>query len=294
MSPIPIQTLYTLLETTFDPLSLCTLAAPALQALAGTLDVGTSAPLNTPSESSYAPYVSLLHNVILARLVSQLSQVYSSVQLSFVMQLVEPLTGTDIPANPEAFPNTVSITKDASSVEAFIMLSARRGELRVRLDHAAGTLDFSGEETPSSMFEGRVRSLAEALHVSIITIAPPATDMPGFEDLVAAAVAERKALKQRRALVARRRELQAELQAKQDRDIAARKAEKSRRDKEEEERRALEDARRKEQERVRKEFDSIRAAETRKLAEALIARGNTKLDLEVRFIEFIASCHANR
>ncbi|EJD40818.1 hypothetical protein AURDEDRAFT_115692 [Auricularia subglabra TFB-10046 SS5] len=279
-SPLPIQTLYTLLETTFDPLSLCTLAAPPLQALAGTLEVGTSSPLTPPAESSYAPYVPLLHNVILARLVSQLSQVYSSVQISFVMELVTPLTASEVPESAEAFPNTSSSTKDPSAVEAFIMLSARRGELRVRLDHAAGTLDFSGDESPSSVLEGRVRSLAEALHASLVTIAPPANEMPGFEDVVAAAIEEREALTVRRALVARRRELLNELQTRQEREIAALKAEKSRREKEEEEKRVLEDIKKKERERMQREVESIRAAETRKLAEALKERGGVQIDMQ--------------
>ncbi|KAH7100288.1 hypothetical protein BKA62DRAFT_743757 [Auriculariales sp. MPI-PUGE-AT-0066] len=272
--PAPIQTLYSLLETTFDPLSLCANAAPALQVLAGSPDVGSSLPVVAPSESSFAPYVPLLHNVILARLISQLSQVYSSVQISFVMDLVTPLTGSTLPELQEQFPNTVSSTKDASSVEAFIMLSARRGELRVRLDHAEGTLDFSGDESTQNLFDGNLRTLADALHHTLVTISPPpAQELPGFEDLVASAIAERKALAVRRALAGKRRELVAELQSKHDQEAAAKKAAKLRKDKEEEEKRAIEDVKRKEQERMRKEVESIRAAETRKLAEALKARG---------------------
>lgn len=280
--PVPIQTLYGLLETSFDPLALCASAAPALQVLAGSPDVGSSTPLVAPTESSFAPYVPLLHNVILARLISQLSQVYSSVQISFVIELVGPLSAASLPNFEEQFPNTVSCTKDESSVEAFIMLAARRGELRVRIDHAEGTLDFNADESTQSVFDSNLRSLADALHHTLVSLSPSTEARPGFEDLVAAAVKERKALAVRRALVAKRREQIAELQSKQEQEAAAAKAVRIRKEKEDEEKRAIEDVKRREQERVRKELESIRVAETRKIAEALKAQGR---DIDMQQIE---------
>jgi translation initiation factor 3 subunit A len=284
-----------MLEVTFDPLTLCSSIAPLLQTLSA-------------DESSYAPYHALLQRALLSRLLSQLSQVYSSIKISSVLELVAPLKAAGLEG-----------AYDEVQVEAYVMGCVRRGELNIRVDHSAGTITFLDDpfvgvedsspsagssstikevEIQSSTVElvrTRLSKLAVCLHNSLVTLErsdahvddaeSPDQQQEKFKTLVAAANAERKALQLRRALVARRRELLSELSVRKEKEETSRKAEISRREKEEEGRRAKEDIRRKEMERVKKVNDSIRVEEAKKLAQQLIDRGVLKgVTNEVRFV----------
>ncbi|KAJ7487242.1 hypothetical protein B0H11DRAFT_1114748 [Mycena galericulata] len=155
LAPPAITRLYQVLEVTFDPLSLCAEIAPVLREL--------------KAEEDYALYVPLLERAVLSRLLSQLAQVYASVRIDFVMELVEPLRelAAEVPAAaaaaapvaegeektetetgadaPEAAKPKHKNFFDPEQVESYIMGCARRGELAVRVDHAAGSLAFVDE-----------------------------------------------------------------------------------------------------------------------------------------------------
>ena len=198
-----------MLEFTFDPLTLSSAVTPILKSLA--------------SDSSCASYVPLLQHAVLSRLFSQLSQVYSTIKISNLLELVVPLR--EVAAEG---------TYDDEQIEAYVMRCARRGELNVRVDHAASSITladspFATVEDPSSSTSAaalgavqpstsefvrtRLGSIAVTLHKSLATIEPPTQpteeeQRAEFAALVAVAEAERKALQiRRRALVARRREL---------------------------------------------------------------------------------------
>lgn len=249
-------------------------------------------------DASYAPYRALLQRALLSRLLSQLSQVYSTIKISRLLSLVTPLREAGLDG---AF--------DEEQVEAYVMGCARRGELNVRVDHADGSISFlddafvSAEESNSApavirdnaiqpstaeLVRTRLSKLAESLHNSLNTIYPPSTSeltqeeqQAKFTTLVAAAEAERKALQLRRALVARRRELLSELSVRKEKEEASRRAETNRREKDEEARRQREDARKREHERARKEIEAIRNQEALNLAKSLKERGNLKVAIEV-------------
>ncbi|KAI0698023.1 hypothetical protein BC835DRAFT_1336515 [Cytidiella melzeri] len=281
LSPDSIRSLYNVLEVTFDPLSLCASTAPLFSELA--------------SDASYAPYLPLLHHAVLSRLLSQLAQVYSSIQISNLLELVTPLR-SESEDKPSVF--------DPEQVEAYVMGCARRGELNILVDHAAGSIafvdsSFGAVEDPSSstmanvsaiqpstseVVRTRLSELASCLHNSIATLYPtPALSeeeqQTKFTALVSAAQAERKALQLRRAIVARRRELLAELSARKEKEEASRRAEASRKERDEEARRALEEVRKKELERHKKEMETIRIEEAKKLAQSLKEKGSLKVDI---------------
>jgi translation initiation factor 3 subunit A len=293
-----------MLEVTFDPLTLCSSIAPLLQTL-------------STDESSYAPYHALLQRALLSRLLSQLSQVYSCIKISSVLELVAPLKAAGLEG---AF--------DEVQVEAYVMGCARRGELNIRVDHSAGTITFLDDPfvsvedpAPSAGSSGTVKEaeiqsstvelvrtrlskLAVCLHNSLVNLErsdsylddaeSPDQQQEKFKALVAAAHAERKALQLRRALVARRRELLSELSVRKEKEETSRKAEISRREKEEEGRRVKEDIRRKEMERVKKVNDSIRVEEAKKLAQQLIDRGVLKgVTNEVSFVPTVQVISTN-
>lgn len=284
LSPTLIKTLYTLLEDSFDPLTLCASTAPVLSALCA-------------SDSPYAGYRPLLSRALLSRLLSQLSQVYSTIKVSAFLDLVKPLDDF----GPE-------------QVEAYVMGCARRGELRIRVDHATETISFidepfahpdefsvAGPSTstrdttiqPSSteLVRTRLSTLATALHHAVRVIDTPpvlsaeedaARQASQFAELVAAANAERRALSLRKALVARRRELLSELSVRKEKEEASRRAELTRAKKLIEEQKEKEVAKKKEIERARREIESIRTEEAKKLAQDLMKRGRLQVSLAVR------------
>jgi translation initiation factor 3 subunit A len=276
-----------MLEVTFDPLSLCESIAPLL--------------LSLSTDSAYAPYLPLLQRALLSRLLSQLSQIYSTIKIRTVLSLIVPLREAGLEG-----------AYDDEQIEAYIMGCARRGELNIRVDHAEGSITFVDDafgacEDPSSSTSAssssskgestiqpstaefvrtRLSKLATALHSSLLTIYPPppaAHQDEKLAHLLTAAGAERKALQLRRALVARRRELLSELSVRKEKEEASRRAEINRREKEEEGRRAKEDIKRREMERARKEIESIRKAEAEKLAQSLRGVGNLRVAIDVSF-----------
>ena len=199
-------------------------------------------------------------------------------------------------------------------VEAYFMGCARRGELRIRVDHATETISFidepfapdessaAGPSTasprdtaiqPSSaeLVRSRLSTLATALHNAVRVIDPAPVLTPEeeaahqasqFAELVAAANAERRALSLRKALVARRRELLSELSVRKEKEEASRRAEFTRAKKLIEEQKEKEDAKKKEIERARREIETIRSEEAKKLAQDLMKRGGLKVSIAVR------------
>ncbi|KAH9954091.1 hypothetical protein BC827DRAFT_1244862 [Russula dissimulans] len=280
-----VRSLYTILEVTFDPLTLCTKVAPLFRTLS--------------EDTSYAPYLPLLQRALLSRLISQLAQVYSSITTDNLLALLQPLR--DALAHGGGDPTIY----EPEQIEAYIMRGTHTGELNVRIDHASGTLQFvddpfSGfddlqgssssrgiivQPSAASLVRTRLSGIAGALTHALVILEPP--PVPSAEEqrarvaaLITAADAERKALQLRRAIVARRRELLSELAARKEKEEQSRRSEESRQAKFDETRRAVEDARRREIERARAEIQQRRNEEARQLAQSLKERGNLKVDID--------------
>ena len=284
LSPESIKSLYNVLEVTFDPLTLCASIAPLLHTLS--------------ADEAYSPYLSLLQRALLSRLLSQLSQVYTTIKISSLLALVTPLKTAGLEGS-----------FDEEQVEAYIMGCARRGELNVRVDHKDGSITFvddpfvhnddalplssasssssiarevSIQPSTADLVRTRLSKVAVCLRDSLNMIeekpnGPTADEQAAtFKNLVMAVESERKALQLRRALVARRRELLSELSVRKEKEESSRRAELTRREKEEDERRMREDLKRKEVERTRKEIESIRIDEAKKYAQSLVDRGILK------------------
>ncbi|KAJ7430278.1 hypothetical protein B0H11DRAFT_1943365 [Mycena galericulata] len=196
---LPPRAITCLYQVTFDPLSLCAKIAPVLREL--------------KAEEDYALYVPLLECAVLSRLLSQLAQVYARIRIDFVMELVKPLR-----------------------VESYIMGCARRGELAVRVDHAAGSLAFvdkafsdvlgdASSSSPSSSWAFPAASVSASasgagaemvVQPSVAELVQDEVQKEKLTALVATLNPERKALQLRRALVARRRELLSEFSARKE------------------------------------------------------------------------------
>ncbi|KAF4541725.1 Eukaryotic translation initiation factor 3 [Lasiodiplodia theobromae] len=120
-----IKDLYNILEVDFHPLSICQKISPILAQIG--------------ADPEMQKYVVPLQQVILTRLFQQLSQVYESVDLKFVLNLAQ-------------FPEPFQVSAD--TIEKFIMNGCKKGDLAIRIDHASGVLTFDSD----------VFSSAKALH----------------------------------------------------------------------------------------------------------------------------------
>ncbi|KAH9992529.1 hypothetical protein BJV74DRAFT_399532 [Russula compacta] len=280
-----VRSLYTILEVTFDPLTLCDKVAPLFRALF--------------EDNSYAPYLPLLQRALLSRLISQLAQVYSSITIENLLALLQPLRDALVDRGGD------SMIYEPEQVEAYIMRGTHAGELNVRIDHASSTLQFvddpfAGSDdlqasssshgtivqpSAASLVRTRLCGIAGALNHVLAILEPPPVSSDEDQQarvaaLVTAADAERKALQLRRAIVARRRELLSELAARKVKEEQSRRSEESRQAKVDETRRAVEDARRREIERARAEIQQRKNEEARQLAQSLKERGNLKVDID--------------
>lgn len=284
MAPEPIRQLYQILEVTFHPLTICATVAPVLQSLA--------------ADPTYSPYLPLLHKVLLSRLLSQLSQVYSSVKISHILELVAPLN-----AGPSSAVEEVHY--DHPHIEAFVMGCAQRGELHVRVDHAQGSITFgtdsfssftSGASSPSSLIRNRLTRLASVLSESLSYLEEPSAQpseeeqQATFTSLVEAANEERARLSLNRTLASRRAELLAELSARRLKEEQSRKLELTKRQQEEDERRQQEQLKLRERQRIEKELENMKIQEAKKLAETLIEKGTLKVDVKVNQV-FLHCCY---
>ena len=129
-----IRELYNILEVDFHPLSICKKISPILSKIGSDPEMGK--------------YVLPLQQVILTRLFQQLSQVYESVELKFVLGLAK-------------FPDPFQVTSD--TIEKFIMNGCKKGDLAIRVDHAAGVLTFDSDvfSSPKALHPGSGAGSAE-------------------------------------------------------------------------------------------------------------------------------------
>ena len=299
-----IRSLYQILEVDLHPLTICATIAPIFRSLA--------------ADPTYAPYLSPLNRVLLSRLLSQLSQVYSSVRLTHITELVAPLNEPyDVNPRVDAESAEQEIW-DKNKLEAYMMGCARRGELSIRIDHAEGSVTFASDvfggspspvastssagavpvavtlqSSPADLIRTRFSRLATTLSNALLQLYPPPASLSAADEYAAlfkAAEEERKRLAVRRTLTTRRAELLSELSVRKEKEEQSRKAEQARKDKEEENKRALEGDKRRAQERVKRELEAARKEEAKTLAKTLIAKGGLKVDADVRIVVCRAIC----
>lgn len=235
-----------------------------------------------------AAYVKPLHQVILTRLFQQLSQVYESLRLDFVMQLA-------------SFSPPFEMNR--AEIEKFIMSACKKGELSIRLDHASQLLTFESDvfitsravsdvsirlqATPSDLVRTQLSRLAKCLHQTIHKVDSTFVEEENTRRkaarsrAVAGVEKEHQETLARRAIIERRRELVEIIAMREKREQASKLAQKQQQEAEIEQRRQAEELRKLEQVRQQMEQESIRLEEIRKFAEELIAKG-VKLEQKVK------------
>lgn len=278
-----IRDLYSILEVDFHPLSICKKISPILTQIA--------------AEPDMKPYVLPLQQVILTRLFQQLSQVYDTVQLSFVINLAS------FPAPFEVSP---------SVIEKFIMNGCKKGDLSIRIDHAAGVLTFESDifsstkplhtgsptgsaeketmsvqklqSTPSEIVRTQLSRLAKALYLTVSYVDPEFQQARVEAKAAAYARAQAGAQKEHEEALARRTIIEKKKEAAESALLKKEKEEAQLRMVRAEEARAAEAARvaeqqkKREMERLKQEQEKIRKEELKKQLDELSL--DTKIDVE--------------
>ncbi|KAI8325387.1 hypothetical protein GQ54DRAFT_301859 [Martensiomyces pterosporus] len=257
-----LRPIYNLVEEQFHPLSICKKLSPILSEQIATNE----------NDSKYG---TLLCNVILTRLLQQLSQVYTSVQLDFIFRLAR-------------FPEPYSMT--AAEIERFIMNGARRGEFQLRIDHQSRSVIFdtdpfdssqsssSGAQlqaSPSDLMRSQLSSLAICLSNAQRVACPEyvaekqARKAATVAQALKAMEEEHRVAAARKIVIDRRKEVIENALARKERAEARERAIRLQREQENERARLAEEQRRREVERAQKERETIQREEAKKLAESI-------------------------
>ncbi|WFD31036.1 eukaryotic translation initiation factor 3 subunit A [Malassezia sp. CBS 17886] len=275
-----LRELYNILEVEFHPLSICAKIEPILAQIA--------------QDPNMAKYVKPLHSVVLTRLFQQLSQVYDSVKIQQVMQLVS------------AFHAPHHYT--AADIEKFCLNACKRGHLSLRIDHVSQAIAFQDDvfaadvhpavvgtsdadavrlqATPSELVRTQLARLAESLDATMRVVDTDTlrdaeeTRAAAIRTAGAAVAEEHQSAVERKQKIERRKELLREMAKKRKEEEAVAKAERLRLHAESEQRRFAEEARRRELDHVRKEMEATKLEEARKMAQSLKERGGLKLSEE--------------
>lgn len=281
-----IRDLYNILEVDFHPLSICQKISPILTKIG--------------ADAEMEKYILPLQQVILTRLFQQLSQVYETVDLSFVESLAQ-------------FPDPYQITR--GTIEKFIMNGNKKGDLSIRMDHATGVLKFdkdvftsskavsavsaSGsyeshtgsvqrlQSTPSEIVRSQLTRLATVLNTTCFYIDPAYRQRQVDARAAALARAQAGAEKEHRDILARkvviqkRKEEASELHAKREKEKARQKRLQEQALAEAEERRLALEQKEREEKRLKDERDRVRKEEIKKqIADLKIGPNAIDIDVE--------------
>ncbi|KAI1766373.1 eukaryotic translation initiation factor 3 subunit A [Hypoxylon sp. FL1150] len=281
-----IRDLYNILEVDFHPLSICQKISPIL------IKIG--------ADSEMEKYILPLQQVILTRLFQQLSQVYESVDLSFVESLAE-------------FPDPFQITR--GTIEKFIMNGNKKGDLSIRMDHATGVLNFDKDvfasskavhagsaagsaespvgtvqrlqSTPSEIVRTQLGRLTSTLYTTCFYIDASHRQRQidarkaALTRAAAGAEQEHRDTLARKEVIQKRKEEASELQAKREKEKARQKRLQEQALAEAEERRLAQEQKEREEKRLKDERDRVRREELKKqIADLKIGPNAIDIDLD--------------
>ena len=279
-----IRDLYNILEVDFHPLSICKKISPILAQIG--------------ADESMQKYVGPLQQVILTRLFQQLSQVYDSVEVKFVLGLAQ-------------FPEPFHV--GAGTIEKFIMNGCKKGDLAIRTDHVTGVLTFDSDvfssakamhpgsgagsaetesrsvqrlqSTPAEIVRSQLTRLAKSLFVTCQYVdtsfnserirakeAAQARAKEGFEQ-------EHKEILSRRDIISQKKEAAMKAQQAKESEEQTKKMIRQQQIKEEESRRLAEEQKNRAEQRIKAEQQRIQREEIEKQIKEL--KATTKIDIEI-------------
>ncbi|GAB7345137.1 hypothetical protein MBLNU457_3531t1 [Dothideomycetes sp. NU457] len=279
-----IRDLYNILEVDFHPLSICKKISPILKKIG--------------EDAEMEKYVVPLQQVILTRLFQQLSQVYETVELKFVLNLAQ-------------FPEPFQMS--AATIEKFIMNGCKKGDLAIRVDHATGVLTFDNDvfssarasqpssgatgaasevssvqtlqSTPAEIVRSQLTRLAKALYITCQYVDPSFNAdrqkerQQALQRAQAGSEKEHLDILARKDLIQKQKETAANAQAAREREAATQKRMAAQKLQEAETQRLQDEQRDREQRRLKAEQDKIKREEVEKQLKEL-KQGVKGVDIE--------------
>lgn len=268
-----IKDLYRILEVDFHPLSIKKRISPVIEKIG--------------ADSNYSAYIRSLYQVILARLFQQLSQVYKTVKLDFVVKLAS------LPAPFNATP---------AEIEKFIVRGCQNGKFAIKIDHVASSITFrddiyekivsgnseslSLQSTPSEIVQCQLSNLAKTLSKTISTVDPiylqqiQAMRKLAVERAKGGLAQENAEILKRQGRIERRIKDAQTAQAQKEEKEAEARAAKVQADQLAEQQRLADEQKRREEERLIKEREAISKDEKRLLAEQINSKGIIHIDID--------------
>ncbi|KAH3672301.1 hypothetical protein WICMUC_004396 [Wickerhamomyces mucosus] len=265
-----IKKLYQLLEAAFHPLQ--------------TRDELNNIIDEIESNKHFAKYIKPLRKVILTRLFEQVSQVYETVKLDFLVQLA-------------TFKGQFSLSP--LEIEGFLLNAGSQGRLSFYIDHDAEVVTFVNDPfsesssstfsklqtSPDELIRSQLANLAKTLYASSQYIDPSYSEKQKLlrERLIAqtheAIAREREEHEKSQRLLVERKQ-QAEIE-KKEREAEASRARllKIEEEKAAEAKRVEEENKRRLEEKLEREKAALREKEKRRMVEEINAKGIIKVDL---------------
>lgn len=288
-----IRDLYNILEVDFHPLSICEKISPILTKIG--------------ADSEMERYIQPLQQVILTRLFQQLSQVYETVDLSFVESLAK-------------FPEPYQVTR--GTIEKFIMNGNKKGDLAIRMDHATGVLSFDNDvfssskaghtgssagsaesetgnvqrlqSTPSEIVRSQITRLAKSLFTTCHYI-DPTLNKDRLEARNAALARAKAGAEQehldiisRKDVIQKRKEAASEVQAKKEKENARQKRLREQALQEAEDKRLADEQKEREAKRLKADRDRVRKEELKKQI-ADLKMNDKALDIDLEDLDNLDS-----
>lgn len=154
--PDYLRDLYVILEDSTDPLDMVEKARPLLDTLRTESAVAESTD-DDAEDNTLGRYVGPLTNMLILKLIFNLSAAYHTISLDHVKKL------------------TSGLGVSFEQMEKSIILSAQSRALSVRIDHRAGCIRFGTAALESDEMRGQLSILAKRLTAACNIISPPDT-----------------------------------------------------------------------------------------------------------------------
>jgi len=240
--PTELREMFAFVETEFDPLNLSKRIKPLFSIIE-----------NNPELVSY---LQALKQVVLVRLVQQLSQVYQTMRISDFAKLADFLSLHDC--------------------EKLIVQAVSNNQAAARIDHKNGTLNLGDKGLEGETRRSQLTNLAKGLQTSLDLMSQDKEErrrqkLLAFQELAERLEDERKMMDYRRQQIEERKEFQEREAAQKAMDDAQRKKEEEEERRDSEEKRKEEDKKRREDDKRRAEMEEKELGEKKRLKEQVDA-----------------------
>lgn len=238
-------------------------------------------------DKDYKHYIPTLTEVILIKLYQQVSQVYESVKLDFLISL-------------GVFENT-EFQLTPLEVQGLIVNAVKDGHLSLTIDHEANVVSFKSDPfeeslndtltyklqaSPAELIRTQLSKLAFTLSNSIQIIDSSYAEKVqkardnSLQNAIKNLITEQQEIANRAGILEERKRIQEKLKREQDEELAKQRQERLAVEQKAEQERLVADQERKNAERLEKEKLLILKQEKRKIAEEINAKGIIKIDLD--------------